>query len=112
VPYHGYFWLDSLLRKLFGKQEGEKLSNAIGVLAGVAGLVVSIANQWSWFAVVSALLVTLSGADLVRERRHRPDPSEDHGLVGDIVSNPPKLNPFHHEPLPPFPSRPDDEAPG
>jgi len=54
VPYHGYFWLDSLLRKLFGKQEGEKLSNAIGVLAGVAGLVVSIANQWSWFAVVSA----------------------------------------------------------
>ncbi len=105
------FWdsVDWLLRKLFGKQEGEKLNNAIGVLLGLAGLVVSIAGQWWWTAVASAVIVIFSGADLLRERRRRPDPSDDHGLVGEIVSDPPRLNPFHHEPLPPFPGPPEEE---
>ena len=84
----GWQFLDWLLRKAFGKQEGEKVYNSIGVLFGLVILVVSVVTQSWWFAALSGLVVLLSGADLRRERRQRPDPSEDHGLVGEMVSNP------------------------
>jgi hypothetical protein len=101
-------FVDSLLRKLFGKQEGQKLGNAIGVLAGVAGLVASIVSHDRWFGVLAGLVVLISGADLLRERQQRADPSDDHRLVGELVSNPPHLNPLHHQPLPPLPRAPED----
>jgi hypothetical protein len=104
----GQWFLDSLLRKLFGKQEGEKIYNAIGVLVGSIALVITVANRSWWLAAASVLIVVLSGLDLLRERRRRPDPPDDHGLVGEMVSNPSSFNPLHHEPLPPFPGHPED----
>jgi hypothetical protein len=105
----GLWFLDSLLRKLFGKQESEKIYNASGVLGGSVALVITVADQRLWLAAASALIVVLSGLDLLRERRRRPDPPDDHGLVGEMVSNPSSFNPLHHEPLPPFPGTTEDE---
>ena len=106
----GQWRLESLLRKLFGKQEGEKIYDAVGVLVGSIALVIAVANQSWWLAAASVLIVVLSGLDLLRERRRRPDSSDDDGLVGEMVSNPPSFNPLHHEPLPPFPANPGDEV--
>ena len=105
------FWdpLDGLLRKLFGKQEGEKVYDAIGVLGGLVALVISVVTHRWWLAAGACLIFVLSGASLLRERRQRPDPSDDPGLLSGVASNPASLNPFHHEPLPPFPGTPDDE---
>ena len=105
------FWdsLDWLLRKLFGEQRGENLRGAIGVLFGVFGLVFSVVSRSWWLAVLSVLIVAFSGASLLRGWRLRPDPSEDPGLLSEVRSNPSRLNPLHHEPLPPFPGTPDDE---
>lgn len=106
------FWdsLDWLLRKLFGKQDGEKVYDAIGVLLGAFGLVLSIVRGWVWWlAVLSALIAIISGASLLRERRQRPDPSEEPGLLSEVASNPSSLNPLHHELLPPWPGAPDNE---
>jgi hypothetical protein len=98
-----------LLRKLFGKQEGEKLFNAQSILFGLIGLVVcAVIHDW-WYMALAGLVVLLSGTSLLRERRQRPDPSDDHGLVGEVVAYPRSLNPFHHEPVPPFPGTPEEE---
>src|SRR5215470_17272634 len=93
----------ALLRMLFGKQEGEKLYNALGVLIGLIGLVASLIGHHWWLAALGGVLALVCGADLLREKRQQRDASDDGGLVGEMRSSPPHLNPLHHDPLPPFP---------
>ena len=90
-----------VLRRIFGKQEGDRINDALGVLVGAIFLVVAlVVHQW-WFAAVAAALIALCVASLWREKKRRLSPG----------SEPPEpaLSAADHEPLPPFPGTLDDE---
>ena len=119
------FWqlYDGAVRRIFGKEKGDKILDAQGVLVGAVLVAVFLSSRdWLW-AFVSAGVVVLSAVSLWRERRSRSAqvpgaqeqtqaavPPEQHGAksrLGVIASN---LSRPGNEPLPPWPGTTDDES--
>jgi hypothetical protein len=113
-PGSGYSLSRKILEHFFGKQEGDKLWDVGLVLFGLVGLVVSLVAQWWTIAALCALVVAMGGVSLFWARQKRWEESEGHGLrseVGDAVASFDLSgdHPGDHEPLPPWPSPPNNE---
>ena len=88
-----------VLRRIFGKEEGDKINDAFGVITGAILLVVALVVHRWWIAALAAALIALCVASLWREKRRLSSGSEHE----------PTRSFRDHKPLPPFPGTTDDE---